>query len=117
MAIRSDSALEFVPVPLALVDIRPGVLVSVTFGLCQIAEVEFHIQMTGDDVQNDAGDLFEVSGNTSNVGKPDPDIAELLLFLHKGCYTTAGDGVADSESEECQTFRNIVDELFGKRVL
>ena len=57
------------------VALRPG----------QEAEVELHIQMGGEDIENDLLDLVDPVRDADDVREDDPDITDLILLLNHLC--------------------------------
>ena len=86
---------EVVPAPALILDDLPGVAEGVALRPCQIAEVEFHLQVAGDDVQDNGLDLVKSLGDTGYLGEDDTDIAKAVLLLGKCPDAAAGDGAVD----------------------
>ena len=61
----------------------------------QEAEVELHIQMGGEDIENDLLDLVDPVRDADDVREDDPDITDLILLFNQGVDAAPGDGGID----------------------
>ena len=92
--------LELEPGVGPLVDDGPGVAVGLALRPGEVAEVKFHVQVAGNDVQDDLPDLLEPLRDAGHVGEDDADVAEPVLLLGQGLDAAAGDGVVDVREGE-----------------
>ena len=61
----------------------------------QVPEVELHLQVAGDNVQNNRLNLGEPLGNAHYIGEYDPDVAEAALLQGQSPDAAADDGGVD----------------------
>ena len=61
----------------------------------QEAEVELHIQMGGEDIENDLLDLVDPVRDADDVREDDPDITDLILLFNQRVDAAPGDGGID----------------------
>ena len=78
----------------------PCILMRFAFRPGQVAEIEFNLQMTGNDIQNNFPDLLKSLRDARYIRKDHPDVAELLFLLGQRFDSAAGNRVVDVRQRE-----------------